>query len=63
MWKKGRGSRVFGGLGGVVGINGLLFAKKMNFFNLFLASYRLLCYYSGFSGEYSSISQEYPPVN
>ncbi len=29
--------------------------------NLFLASYRLSCYGGCFSGEYSSISQEYPP--
>ena len=33
-------------------------SKKTNFF---LASYRLLCYNVCFSGEYSSISQEYPP--
>ncbi len=33
-------------------------SKKIN---LFLASYRLSCYSNYFSGEYSSISQEYPP--
>ena len=37
--------------------------KKMNFFNLLLASHRLLCYNKVFSGEYSFISQEYPPIN
>ena len=36
--------------------------QNMNFFNLVLESHRLSCYISGFSGEYSSISQEYPPV-
>ena len=35
--------------------------KKMNFFNLCLVSNRLLCYTGFFGGEYSSISQEYPP--
>ena len=33
----------------------------MNCFNLSLALCRLPCYYSCVSGEYSSISQEYPP--
>ncbi len=37
--------------------------KKMNFFNLVLVSHQLLAYTDIFNGEYSSISQEYPPVN
>jgi len=36
--------------------------KNINFFNLVLASHRLSCYLGCFSGEYSSISQEYPPT-
>jgi hypothetical protein len=35
--------------------------QNMNFFNLALASHRLLGYHKHFSGEYSFISQEYPP--
>ncbi len=51
---------------GFVGFEGES-ARKLHFvflhkkINLFLASYRLSCYRSCFSGEYSSISQEYPP--
>ncbi len=37
--------------------------KKDNFFIFFLASPRLLSYTDFFNGEYSSISQEYPPIN
>jgi len=62
MWNKSRGSRVFEGFGGVVGLNSLLFEKDI-FFYLFLVLHRLLCYTKVFSGEYSSISQEYPPIN
>ncbi len=42
---------------------GFLHKKKMNFFNLSLALCRLSYYSSCFSGVYSSISQEYPPIN
>jgi CspA family cold shock protein len=65
MWNKSRGSRVVDGILRVFGVQSASIAsclKKMNFFNLFLASYRLLCYSEFFSGEYSSISQEYPPI-
>jgi len=67
-WIESKGNQVQMGLCvvEVVGFGGES-AGKLNFvflhkkINLFLASYRLSCYKSCFSGEYSPISQEYPP--
>ena len=66
MGNKSSGSGVLAGILRFFGVQSASIAsclKKMNFFNLFLASHRLLCYSKFFSGEYSSISQEYPPIN
>ena len=66
MGNKSSGSGVIEGILRVFGVPSASIAsclKKMSFFNLFLASHRLLCYTEFFSGEYSSISQDYPPIN
>ena len=50
------------GFRGVAGIKSFLFVKR-DFLNLVLALQRFAWYFDRFSGECSSISQEYPPVN